>query len=1077
MLKVVYSNDMLQLAARLAEQQKSAPLPPLEAETIIVQSNELSRWLSLYIAQHHGIASHIDFPYPSAYIWALFRRVLPEIPHESAFSKDAMTWRIFDLLPKCSQQPDFEVVAGYLGEEDDVVKRYGLAHRIADSFDQYLMYRPDWIKDWEKADASLPHWQAKLWKHLTKNEPQPALHRANLIEQLRHYLWQSEKCPEGLPRRLSIFGISALPPVYLELYVLMAKFCDITLYFLSPSEGYWGDLQDSKRKSQQVLKTGKEADFLDTGHPLLASLGKQGQEFFEQIQGCEHESESIFSPPEKKHLLGYIQRDIYDLFDPILSSQKQLINKTDNSIQFHACHSALREVEILHDQLLTLFDRHSGLAPADVVVMTPDIDIYAGSIDAVFGCASQGQFIPYGISGASSQQQSPLLSAFNQLLDLPVSRFEVDSIMSLLECEAIQNRFYFDQTALDLVRQWCRETRIHWAYSSEDKLAIGLPASEVNSWRAGLDRLLLGYAMPLSNDKGQWTLFDDKLAFDGISGDRATTMAQLCAFVDCLDHFRKSLKKPRTASEWQQHLLLLVEAFFLEDHAEAEILHISKTLDIFVESTDLANFEKTMSIDLVREWLKEHLNKNENDPRFMGQGVTFCGMVPMRSIPFPVVCLIGMNGDSYPRRQPKQGFDLLSADFRRGDRSRRDDDRYLFLEAVLSAGEHLYVSYVGRSIVDNSEIPPSVLVSDMRDILLQGFSINGESNIWQQILTEHPLQAFSQRYFEQTDESFRKLLSYQAAYCPPNKGEGADATAWFENALPEPDISWRQISLNQLNQFYRHPGRYLLQQRLRLRLESDDELLDPREPFSLAGLEAWQLRQQLLSQRLKGESLVDALPLIKATGILPQGEIGQQLFYEEANKVNTFADRLLADYPDQFIDPIVFKLSLSEFSFMGQLDDCSAKGLFNYRLSKAKGGDLLSIWCRHLVLNCLRPQGVMCESRWVTEDIDIKLKVVAEPESLLLELLKVYWQGCQQAIPLFSKTSFAYAKAFLKNGKGDPDNSMMASWEGNKHTTGEMEDNYYQQLYKTTPLNDEFKKLAIAIYKPIHDHLEDPDKW
>ena len=181
MLKVVYSNDMLQLAARLAEQQKSAPLPPLEAEIIIVQSNELSRWLSLYIAQHHGIASHIDFPYPSAYIWALFRRVLPQIPHESAFSKDAMTWRIFDLLPECSQQPGFEVVASYLGEEDDVVKRYGLAHRIADSFDQYLMYRPDWIKDWEKADVSLPHWQAKLWKHLTKNEPQPVLHRANLL--------------------------------------------------------------------------------------------------------------------------------------------------------------------------------------------------------------------------------------------------------------------------------------------------------------------------------------------------------------------------------------------------------------------------------------------------------------------------------------------------------------------------------------------------------------------------------------------------------------------------------------------------------------------------------------------------------------------------------------------------------------------------------------------------------------------------------------------------------------------------------------------------------------------------------
>jgi exodeoxyribonuclease V gamma subunit len=605
---------------------------------------------------------------------------------------------------------------------------------------------------------------------------------------------------------------------------------------------------------------------------------------------------------------------------------------------------------------------------------------------------------------------------------------------------------------------------------------MGLPTSEINSWRAGLDRLLLGYAMPLSNDKGQWTLFDDKLAFDGVSGDRANTMAQLCAFVDCLDRFRKSLNKPRTASQWQQHLLLLVEAFFLEDHEQAETLKISNSLDSFVESTELANFGKKMSIDLVCEWLKEHLNKNQNEPRFMGQGVTFCGMVPMRSIPFSVVCLIGMNGDSYPRRQPKQGFDLLSADFRRGDRSRRDDDRYLFLEAILSAGEHLYISYVGRSIVDNSEIPPSVLVSDMHDILLQGFSTNSENDIWQQILTEHPLQAFSQRYFEQTSEPLINLFSYQVAYCPPDKAEKTNATAWFEQSLQAPDISWRQISLNELNQFYRHPGRYLLQQRLRLRLEFDDELLDPREPFSLGSLEAWQLRQQLLSQHLKGESLVDALPMIKATGSLPHGEIGQQLFYEEANKVNKFAVRL-ADYPEQFIDPISFELSLSEFSLVGQLDDCSAKGLFNYRLSKAKGGDLLSIWCSHLVLNCLRPRGVLCESRWITEDIDIKLKVVADPESLLLELLEVYWQGCQQAIPLFSKTSFAYAKAFLKNGKGDPDNPMMASWEGNKHTTGEMDDNYYQQLYKAAPLNDEFKKLAIAIYKPIYDHLEDPDKW
>jgi exodeoxyribonuclease V gamma subunit len=287
MLKVVYSNDMLQLAARLAEQQQLAPLPPLEAETIIVQSNELSRWLSLYLAQHHSIASHIEFPYPSSYIWALFRRVLPDIPKASAFSKDAMTWRIFDLLPVCCQQSGFESVAGYLGEQDDVVKRYGLAHRIADSFDQYLMYRPDWVQAWEQSGSHLPHWQAMLWQHLTAEVPQPAMHRANLLESLKAYLQSSTERPVGLPTRLAIFGVSALPPVYLALYELMAKFCDITLYFFSPSQEYWGDLVALKQQGQQALDFDGEAAFNESGHPLLASLGKQGQDFFEQLQQCD----------------------------------------------------------------------------------------------------------------------------------------------------------------------------------------------------------------------------------------------------------------------------------------------------------------------------------------------------------------------------------------------------------------------------------------------------------------------------------------------------------------------------------------------------------------------------------------------------------------------------------------------------------------------------------------------------------------------------------------------------------------------------------------------------------------------
>jgi len=1068
MLKVVYSNNMVQLAARLAEIQQTQPLPPLEAETVVVQSNELSRWLSLFLAQQHSIASHIEFPYPSAFIWALFRKLLPDIPKTSPFSTDAMTLRIFELLPVCRGLTGFEPVDSYLGAQDDVLKRYHLAHRIADTFDQYLMYRPDWIQAWEQGDK--PHWQAMLWQQLTEGD-EPAMHRANLLVQLKAHLSAIEQRPTALPSRITIFGLSALPPVYMDLFNLMARHCDITLYFLSPSDQYWGDLVDKKTQTKRRLESEQHDDYLVSGHPLLASLGKQGQDFFEQLQSYSYQQQSVFMPPQNDHLLGQLQHDIYTLNEANDDQAKQIITAEDNSIMIHACHSAMREIEVLHDQLLALFERHPELSPTDVVVMTPDVGIYTPWIDAVFGCAPKAQAIPYGIADSGIQKQSPILTAFMALLDLPQSRFDVESIVALLECAAIQKRFSLNDDSLELIRRWLRDTYTRWGYSSEDKLALDLPEIEANTWRAGLDRLLLGYAMPLSVEGDDWGLFSGKLGFDGISGERADIMAQLCSFMAKLDRIRKRLTTRFEPQQWQHQLLLLLDDFFLaaNDSDEAELLSIRKTLDALVETAELADFSQKMTIDLVREWLDGHLDFNQSQARFMGQGITFCGMVPMRSIPFDVVCLIGMNDDSYPRRQPVVGFDLLATTpTRKGDRSRRDDDRYLFLEAVLSAQSHLYISYVGASIYDNSPIPPSVLVSDLRDSLRLGFEAgeNIDKDIWHQLLTRHPLQAFSQRYF---DDSSDKLFSYVSAYQPP-KIKTHTAELWFGENLPEADASWRKVSLNQLTKFFRHPTRYCLQERLGLRLETDEDQLESREPFALDGLQAWTLRQQLLDYRLQDKKLADAMAMIQATGILPQGHVGESIFTDQIDQVEQFSDKLLPLYPDEFLAPQTFELSLNEYTLSGQLNDLSASGLFNYRMGKTKGNQLLTVWLHHLVLNCIKPEGVVCESRLVTENNDFHFQVVAEAEAVLNDLLELYWQGLRQPLPLFANTSFAYAKASL-NGK-NAESEMNKAWEGNQYSSSEKEDRYYQQLYNdVSPLDDQFKELAIAIYQPIQAHL------
>jgi exodeoxyribonuclease V gamma subunit len=1071
MFKVVYSNSMVQLAAHLAQLQQSSPLPPLEVETVVVQSNELTRWLSLFLAQTHGVASHITFPYPSAYIWALFHKILPDIPKESTFSTDVMTWRLYELLPDCRHQPGFEVIDAYLGLTDDPLKNYALANRIADTFDQYLMYRPDWIQAWEQGDK--PHWQAMLWQRLTAGDDTPK-HRANLLVQLKTYLSTITTPPKSLPSRMAIFGISALPPVYLDLFKLMAEHCDVSLYFLSPSEEYWGDLVDQKTQTKRLIDSPEQADYLVTGHPLLASLGKQGQEFFDQLQSYQPQEESLFILPENEDLLGQLQQDIYSLTDIPDEHERRKIADDDDSIMIHSCHSAMREIEVLHDQLLALFERHPDLSSTDIVVMTPDIELYTPWIDAVFGCAVKEHAIPYGIADGGIQQQSPVLSAFNSLLALPQSRFDVETIMTLLACPAIQKRFSLGEQQLTLIRFWIRETHIRWGLSAEDKTALALPAIEANTWRAGLDRLLLGYAMPLDTNGDNWGLFEGKLGFDGISGERAETMAQLCAFVDKLDRCRQRLQGKYDAKKWQQQLLALLDDFFVatseQGNDEAELLLIRQSLDTLVETTQLAKFEHKMKLNLVKEWLKGHLDASQFLSRFMGQGVTFCGMVPMRSIPFPVVCLIGMNDASYPRRQATQGFDLLSKDFRKGDRSRRDDDRYLFLESVLSAQSHLYISYVGASIADNAPIPPSVLISDLRDVLRQSFTTGEVDDIWQQLLTQHPLQAFSRRYFEQKDNA---LFSYVAAHCPPDKKDINLDKDWFSEPLPAADDAGfsKQLNFNQLLKFFRHPGRFLLQERLGLRLDTDNEELETREPFALDGLQAWSLRQQLLNYRLQDKNPADALAMIQASGILPQAYIGEQVFNSQVEKVEQFADRLLADYPVEFMPPLGFELHIADFSLSGQLDGGSADGLFNYQMGKTKGNHLLTAWLRHLVLNCLKVKGMACESRLITENDDYHFLAVDDAKAILHDLLKLYWQGLHQPLSFFPNTSFAFAQAHFKGNKTA--SAIKAAWQGTQFNTGETDDIYYQQLYGSQAfIMAPFEAITLAVYEPIVSHLK-----
>ncbi|MCL4409387.1 MAG: exodeoxyribonuclease V subunit gamma, partial [Gammaproteobacteria bacterium] len=806
-----------------------------------------------------------------------------------------------------------------------------------------------------------------------------------------------------------------------------------------------------------------EDESSDNGHPLLASLGKLGQTFFEQLQAIPHQAEMLYLQPQADDVLSQLKQDVYQLDS---QDERLLVASDDDSVQIHSCHSAMREAEVLHDQLLNLFEKHPDLSPTDVVVMTPDIEVYAPAIEAVFSSQPIERFIPFSIANRGEAQQQTIIETFTDLLGLPQSRFDAETIMRLLECAAIQRQFRLDHTDLDTIRGWLRETQIRWGLDGQDKQKLGLPALDANTWRAGLDRLILGYALPPA-ERDQWQLFNAQLPVGGISGDRAQLMAQLNAFIDQLSQLREELKRPRKAADWQILLSDWLRRLFAihEENEQLQMDAILKAMDSLSESAQQVGFEQNLSIDLLRDWLDLHIEMPSAEHQFMGRGLTFCDMVPMRSIPFDVVCLIGMNDNSYPRRQPKPGFDLLSSDYRRGDRSRRDDDRYLFLEAILSANRHLYISYVGASIHDNSPIPPSVLVSDFADVLNRRFQTTEGNEIWEQLLTRHPLQAFSPRYFSGQDAT---LFSFNAEACPPLHKQ-TETRNWFARPLPEADDSWRFVSLHQLISFFSHPARFLAQQRLGINFENEDATLEIREPFTLNGLEAWTVRQQMLEGRLAALEGSQIQPVIQATGWQTNCDFADLLFDQQLEKVDSFTEKLKPLRSAQPLPALPFEFDCGEFTLTGQLEGLSATGLLHYRLAKMKAKDLLGLWCSHLLLNCLKPEGVTLQSQLQCEDSYIAFNAVVEPKAILADLLAIYWQGLHQPIPLLPLTSLTYAAAEME-GANDADGKAFKVWTSG-FNVGEDADPYHQLLFSESPLTDEFRALALRIYQPIWDAM------
>ena len=1180
---------------------RAEPGDPFASERIVVPHPTMGRWLSLELARELGIAANVRFEQPAEFAWSIMRGVVPDLAREQPYLPARLRWRIHDLLPGLGGEPGGgtrrggrpvghtapiasrdapddgggapapgSAVAGYL-RDGDPRKRLELADRLARMYDKCLLYRPDWIREWESGPA--PHWQARLWQLLVAADgTEGAHHWVNALDRFRAGLrerdrtggsertatapppespqrgpwsadsprtraagsasWaESPSRPPGWPRRACFFAVPSLSPSYLELICEAAREIEIHLFALNPCREYWGDIHSRREIDYRAGTADPDARYLTEGNELLAAWGRAGRDSIDGlVEVHDAEWEEHFVEPPGVRRLAAVQRDILDLrlareaarpdgepdgvpgrapdgapATPRGERSSAAEPAPDDSIQVHVCHSPVREAEVLHDRLLAAFDAHPDLEPADVLVLAPDLDVYGPAVEAVFASAGR---VPCHAARARAVE-SRTMRAFLDLLSLPASRQGAETVLAPLAAPAIQARFGFGGTDAATIREWVREAGIRWGVDEAHRGEEGLPATADHTWRYGLRRLLLGYAMADAGAPvaGLVPCRAGEAAFD-IGETDGELLGRFVSYCESVLGLRHRLAGRRRPAHWAAELRALVRDF-LADGSEpvergapirrtggpargaparelADEVGAVRALIREFENEASAG-ESPVPVEVVVDVLRERMQGTAREAAHLTHGVTVASLGAGRIFPAGVVCVVGMNDGVFPRSPSAPSFDVVAAGrARRGDRDVRYEDRFAFLEALLAARRCFIVTYAGRGLRDDAPIPPSVLVDELKDYLGRRFP--GEP-----VEIRHPLQPFSSRCFEATgDTGFatRGLFSYSHGMCEAANVLRTARTAEFESQsrfagveLPEPEASRRRVDLADLVGFFANPTRYFLRERLGVRLELDDLALEDEEPFELDGLERHRLQSDVWSQVQAGVEPERGAALLHGSGRLPQAGLGR-IVHEDAREEVEPLEALLAPYREALqAPPCSVDLELGAFRVTGAIEhvapDDGAPGprtMVWWRLGKLRARDRIEVWLRQLAWMAAGhgPLEAVVVSR---DRKSWRPATFSPPEDAREHLgrwLDAWWRGQSAPLPVFPETSLAYANAIVR-AEGDGDALAEAArekagfaWYGDQFTRGECRDPYLALVYESgDPLTGGFEDLAERLLVPL----------
>jgi len=917
----------------------------LEPQTIVAAHPGMKQWLLGALARHDGpsgIAANLDIILPSAWIDRLASEALGEhavsLPR---YRRMHLRWTLHDMLAPGHAvdgvtDPRIEAYLAAAADGDPLRaggparRRFQLADRLALIYSQYLVYRPDWLRAWEAGQfryasgargEALSGLEAQLlgplWRQVASRLGR---HRAQALEGLHSALRAG-----ALARRtLHVFGVTHLAPAEVRILRAYAEHGMVALYVPDPCREFWGGLVgrdsddglasrarwDAYRNEEEArIDAAGEGDYWsDQGHPLLARWGRMGQHFFSALaegdvrEDIRHWQDERPAAPVTR--LQRLQESIRQLNPQLLridlaDARVVASEMADTSLRIHSCHTRLRELEVLHDALLDAMA--TGVQPGEMIVMTPDIQAYLPLIPAVFGAPGDARVaLPYHLADAPVARSHGLFTTFLRLLDLPRQRITAAEMVDLLSVPEIQRRFGMDTDDVDDLVEWMRQSRVAWALDGEHRAHFGVPPIAEHTFAWAMDRMIAGYLMSdaPAADRDRAFVFPDETELapvTGIQGPSAEAVGALDRLLQCVQSLVELSGETHAASAWADRLDRQLDALFKIDPWDKEAREAWDTLHRFVRAIETephaAGLDPELHFSVVRDLLVAGIGAVPDRQRFLMGGITFCGMVPQRAIPFRMVAVLGLNDGEFPRNASDAGLDLMTRIRRIGDRDVRSDDRYLFLETIMSARDRLHLGFVGLGVKDGKPRSPAAPLAELLGELDAAAAIAPDANEanrpW---LVIHPLQPFDARYFDGKDQ---RLFSYDQRYRSMH-GTGREAQKPFlSGSSGEPDALPDPLALAAIVDYYKDPARNVLEKRAKLHLDAlDQDRLGEDEPLDgtldrLSTVARKVFFKDVLPTWPEGAWRPNAIPSwVRLTGLLPPGRLGDAAWRKELDAID-----------------------------------------------------------------------------------------------------------------------------------------------------------------------------------------------